>query len=344
MNYVRFFILSLLLLIHAPRIDASMAYEPWYTGPLIADTAKVVAPWKRDFWFKTFTTRNHGVFNSSWGFDDTSKNENILYKPSLKYGLFDRVEAKTVLPYQTKKNQGAIHSGIGDVGVALDYQWLRPTDHNHAPYILLSLQETLPTGSYDHLNPNLSGTDAMGMGSFQTVIGLDLEHESQLNVLTHVFETNLRINVSYTVPSPVNIIGLSTYGGTLETRGRIKPGTSLVFDVSTELSLTQHWVAVMEGYFQYQNASVFNGFIEQGASPNARRAFHAKGFTHFLPTQNNLVPGTIGNGTVDELTLAPAIEYDFAEHIGIIGGVWFIVAGKNTPSFLTASLSFHMIG
>ena len=261
MKYSQVFIVVITLV--TCTAEARTEYEPWYTGPLIAETAKVVAPKKRDFWFRTYETRNHGIFNTDWQFKNTanSTNKNTLYKPSLKYGLFDRFEVKGVFPYQTKNNQGVTQSNIGDMGLAVDYQLLRPSDYQNAPFILLSYQETFPTGGYDHLDPKLNGTDSTGMGSLQSVFGIYSEREYHFNLFAQPVNINTRFNVTYTYPASVDIAGLSTYGGSTATFGRIKPGNTLTVDLSTELSLTQHWVAVMEGWFQFQKASSFHGII-----------------------------------------------------------------------------------
>ena len=351
MRGVNQFILKIILLsiIQIQISDAAGSYDPWYTGPLIAESAKVTSLGKRDFWFKTFFTRNSGVFEDSWEFENTAPNKNILFKPTLKYGLADRIEVKYIAPYQIKKNQGASDSDIGDVGCALNYQLFEQTSGGAWPYILLSLQETFPTGRYDNLLPSLSGTDSTGMGSYQTVVGLNLERSSLVSFLTEQYYVSTRINVVYTHPTVVKIKGLSTYGGSTQTQGRIQPGDSLVLDLSTELSLTQHWVAVMEGSFLLQNASRFYGKSQliknniSGESTISPNNAQPQGFNYFFPTSQNITPNTIGNGMVNELTLAPAIEYNFAEHMGVIAGAWFILAGKNTPSFLSTSVSFHVI-
>ncbi len=35
----------------------------------------------------------------------------------------------------------------------------------------------------------------------------------------------------------------------------------------------------------------------------------------------------------EQWSLAPAIEYDWSTHFGVISGVWFTVAGRNAPAF-----------
>ncbi len=50
-------------------------------------------------------------------------------------------------------------------------------------------------------------------------------------------------------------------------------------------------------------------------------------------------PATVGSGYSDNLSLAPAIEYNWSESAGFIGGVWFSVYGRNSLNFAQAVLS-----
>ena len=44
------------------------------------------------------------------------------------------------------------------------------------------------------------------------------------------------------------------------------------------------------------------------------------------------------------LTIAPAVEYNFNQHVGLIAGPWFSLRGKNTTEFfgLVAALFLYM--
>jgi hypothetical protein len=40
-----------------------------------------------------------------------------------------------------------------------------------------------------------------------------------------------------------------------------------------------------------------------------------------------------GGPSSSQYSLAPAIEYNWSQNIGLIGGVWFTVAGQNISQF-----------
>ena len=113
---------------------------------------------------------------------------------------------------------------------------------------------------------------------------------------------------------------MSAYGGSLQTRGNIRPGDFFSIDLASELGLTQNLVAVMEGLYVYRQATHFRGF--RGLDPRGNTA-------------------EIGRGRLAEFSLAPAIEYNFSEHLGLIAGVWFAVKGQDASDFITSMVALN---
>ncbi len=119
----------------------------------------------------------------------------------------------------------------------------------------------------------------------------------------------------------MKVNGFNSYGGSLLTRGTIATGVENDVDLAFEYTLTQNWVAVMEGYISEGQATRFNGIVNIGTlgGPSV----------------------SIGSGKFYEEALAPALEYNFNENIGLIGGVWFPVQGKNTADYITYVLALN---
>ncbi len=44
----------------------------------------------------------------------------------------------------------------------------------------------------------------------------------------------------------------------------------------------------------------------------------------------------------ESFSLAPALEYNWSANIGLIGGVWFTVGGRNTSRFVSGVLAFNV--
>lgn len=156
------------------------------------------------------------------------------------------------------------------------------------------------------------GTDSTGLGSYQTLIAFNFQHLAEV-FKTHYLRTRLSLSKLYA--SSVNIHGLSSYGGTSTTQGTIRPGEETDAVLAFEYTLTQNWVAVMEGYISEGTSTRFNGILTIGnmGSPLAN----------------------VGSGDYYEEALSPAIEYNFNENIGIIAGLWFPIRGKNTSDYTT---------
>ena len=247
------------------------------------------------------------------------------------------------MTYVQNQKDHNTYGHIGDTFIMLGYQAF--TQEGKRPDLRITIQQIIPTGLYNNLSESRNGTNITGMGSNQTSFGLNFQY---LSKLPHTHYLNSTLNITYTHAMEVAIQGISAYGGTSSTHGHIDPGDSFVIDLATELSLTQQWVAVLEGMFIYQQASFFKGVVGTPTADDPqplgliRNRFRNRLRHRLIPSRNN-IGGTdgIGNGNLDEITLAPAIEYNFSDQYGIIAGVWFTVAGKNTPAFASPMVAFN---
>ncbi|HBI21820.1 MAG TPA: hypothetical protein DDY37_04435 [Legionella sp.] len=192
------------------------------------------------------------------------------------------------------------------------------------------MQEIIPTGIYNQLAPLNNGTEITGTGSYQTALGLNFQYLKSFNDIHYL---NSHLSFIYSHAATVLLNGISAYGGTERTKGLIAPGDSVGINLAGEFTLTQHWVAVIEGNFIYQQASRFRGSLGENAL--------AKVSTSRLSTLAGGGLRGIGNGDIDQFTLSPGLEYNFSVNYGVIAGVWFMVAGKNAPSFVAPMMMFN---
>ncbi len=297
---------------------SAQAYTPWFTGPLIAPDGHVVEKGHFNFEFYTFYTDNDGIFNRSGRLIRTPSSISTTLTPDLIYGLTDKIDLQLISGYQRNLNQGARGSGVTDSSVALGYQILEQKDKPNSLDIEFMIQETLPTGQYNRLNPNNRGTNGIGMGSYQTQFNLNFQY------LLPIWDDQylrFRLDLTRLFASKVSLDGFNSYGGGFNTNGTIKPGNENILDLAAEWSLTQHLVPVMEVVIQHRQATSFNGFV---------------GYTA------NNTPASIGHGKVESITLAPALEYNFSEHVGIIAGSWFVLKAKDTTDFKAAVAAINL--
>ena len=136
----------------------------------------------------------------------------------------------------------------------------------------------------------------------------------------HVFR--YRLNASYGFYSPVTVQGFNSYGGGFGTEGKVDPGSVTTLTVAGEYTLTRHVVLALDVSFQIANATRFSGITRVGASGD---------------------PATVGKGYSKVLTVAPAVEYIWNQHVGVIAGPWFSLSGRNSAEFfgVVAALYLH---
>lgn len=291
--------------------------DPWFTGPLLAPSGRTVPLGHANFEAYGFSTSNTGTYDRGWKIIDTPAVESTQFNPLLAYGLTDKIDVQWSLPYSINRTEHRTGRHIGDTSVLLGFQAYTQKPGSWVPNLRITLQEIFPTGRYDGLNPIDKGTGATGAGSYQSVIGLNFQD------LWHLRDTQYlrtRLAFAYLYANPASIHGYNTFGGARDTMGHIKPGNLTSIDLAGELSVTQNWVLVMEGYYIARGRSTFIG---------------TPGVDH-----EGKIP-RIGHYNIAEISLAPAIEYNFSANYGIIAGYWYSVKGKDAPDFSSIVVAFN---
>lgn len=295
---------------------SSVYADPWFTGPLLAPAGKTIPKGHINFEPYVFYTENLGQFNRHWRLSHSPHSDNIQFLPIFSYGLTDRMDFQFSIPYVRNRNRTQTSDYIGDTGLLLGFQVMEQQESKWRPNLRITLQQILPTGRYERLNPLYLGTDSTGLGSYQNALGLNFQHLMPI----YDFYLRTRFCLNFVHAQSVNIHGLSSYGGTVNTKGQIDPGNLMSADLAGELSITQHLVLVMEGYYFNRGNTHFTGLV--GLNPLG-------------------VPGTIGHDDIQEFSMAPAIEYNFTSNYGIIAGAWFSTKGKDAPDFISTVIAFN---
>ena len=146
--------------------------------------------------------------------------------------------------------------------------------------------------------------------------------------------------------APVHVKGINAYGGAKDTKGKIYPGNQFLQVLGLELSLTQRWALALDILNIYGNKTRFTGKKGTGAtgsgSPN-----NPGDFNPIIPVNpfQTLIPVplvVVGGPSFNQFSLAPALEYNWNNNLGIIGGAWFTVAGRNTADFVQWVIAFNL--
>lgn len=281
--------------------------EPWFTGPLLTPSGKVVKKGHYNIEPYILWTVNNGVYDEHWKVHKTEKFYQLSPLVQYKFGIYEKVDFAGTIQVNYNETQGKRSWQFCDLPIGFDYQLY----NGKTTYLKFTFQELFPTGKYQHLKPKKLKTDVGGLGSYISFFALTF---SQLFKFHNSHYLSWRFNVALGIPSSVRVRGINTYGGDPTTKGRVSLGTIYQLLTSLEYSLTQNWVLAVD--FQL--------------SANGKNRF--KGRT--------IDP--MGNRELVNISLAPAIEYNFNDSIGIIVGSWFSVAGKNCARFVNASAAVNI--
>lgn len=308
--------------------------EAWFTGPLIAPAGQVLPLGHINPQLFGYKIKNIGNYDASGHLLKDGHSLSKQINPFVTYGLTDKMDMQFSIPYSFNQGPGVsidqtdpenalfipptnvAASGIGDTSVGFGYQVLTQDNHQWRPDLRVTLIETIPTGHFEQLDPTKNGTDGIGSGTYQTQFAMNFQHLTKFNDINYL---TTYLSFGYLLSQPTTLHGLSSYGGTGLTIGKLQAGDLYSVDLATEFSLTQHWGAVMEIYYTTQKGAHFIGEVD--------------------PNDATL---SIGDNHQMQTSLAPAIEYNFSEHYGIILGEWFTIAGKNTPAFTSTVLLFNV--
>lgn len=279
--------------------------NPYYQGPLLTPGAGMAPPGAANVQGYLFVNDNYAAFDEDrHSVDLTSSQINVNPAAYLTFGVTDSMDATVVVQGDANWQFGKSGGGFGDVFAAVGWPILRQT--RYLPAIKFSIGETFPTGQYEHLDSHL--LNSTGGGSYQTQFGLGI---AKLILWTTQHPVYLRWWAGYTVPTKVHVSGYNAYGGGHGTHGTVHPGNLFQTDFGFELCLTQRLVFCTDLVYKAANRTTFSG-------------------TTVLP---------VGGGYSDNLSIAPGFEYSWNPNLGVLGGVWFSVYGRNSPNFVSGIFS-----
>lgn len=297
--------------------EARQMFNPWYAGPLITGSAHTLDPGLFNMQPYLYVIDNYGRYNThrdSVDIPDLVQVNPVIY---LQTGIYKGFDITIGPGYIYNKQKGVSSSGFADFPVSLGIQIIN--ERPYIPAVRVVITETFPTGKYDELNPSKNGLDAIGAGSYQTNFSLNFGKVVWW-ISTHPIA--LRFSMNFKIPSKVHVKGFNAYGGGYHTDGHVRVGKTFTGDIGIEYSFTQRWVLATDIVYTYSGKSSFYGI--PGVDATGKPAFTGGPFS-------------------DQLSLAPAIEYNPSGSIGILGGVWFSVYGRSSFNFVSGILSYTQV-
>lgn len=269
---------------------------------------------------------------------------------TINYGLTDVIDFLFSLDYLQNKNELRHFDGIGDTTLSLGYNIIGPVNPNTDLRVALSL--LIPTGRYQNLRHNLFTTDATGGGSYQPALGFTFSHNFNL---TPEHSLTLFSNLVTTYAYQVNLSGISAFGGSPTTLGKIRPGHFLTFLIGGTYSLTEKWSISMDYSIYTSQPSSFKGKIADNfddyiklkesqirtTPPGQKYQTPRTIFNSVLPTLHNIGGiNFLGNGSVTVLSLDPSLSYNFAKGYNLVFTMSLSTpGGRNTTAFYKPSIT-----
>ena len=291
-------------------------FFPWFTGSLLAPVGEVIP--KGYFVIQPYVYGGAitGFYHSHWNAKSTPNFYNETIQLETIVGLTDFMDILLIPEVVHNHTEGHSSTHFGDFPIELDFQLLKEDEFQYVPGIKLGIIETFPTGKYQKLNPRKQRADISGQGSFATTA--QIVFYKICHLVRHHY-LSITASYGYTYSAPVHVKGLNFFGGASGTRGKVYPGNLSETILSFEYSLSQNWVLALDNIYLHIDKDRFR------ARPG-REKHHTR--------------ATVGRPSSEQISFAPAIEYNFSENLGLIGGVWFSAAGRNAFRFRNGIISF----
>lgn len=283
--------------------DDGVLAAQWFTGPLLAPSPPPPAHDRFAIEPYLLMSRGAGAFDQNGAFAARPKDGDRLIEFTVfKYGLTDNL-ALQLLPGFARAPDGA--SGFTDLPVQVEYRWFGRTDTGFwHPSLTTTFSVIIPVGPYQHLR---DAADGFGAGAYRA------SGQVLLQSLFTTFGHAHRMRAWATFARPlesVGVAGISSYGTAAGYSGIALPGASSEFGIADEFGLDQRWALALD-------------VVQDFAKP---------------PHLSGLPPGPGSSSFI----LAPAIEYNFADWIGVIAGVQVTAAGHNTSAPLVPQVAVNM--
>jgi hypothetical protein len=289
--------------------DAAVQAQ-WFTGSLEAPSPALpaagilaVEP------YFVFTSTNGSYDNSGARHSISNGSDVFTSETVLKYAITDRLSVEALPSFSHNLNNNDSYTGLGDLPLEAEYRFNDEDNKTGYPSVTASLGMTLPTGHFDNLNAALDG---FGSGVYTAKEGILAQ--SLFDTWGH-HPMRLRFyGAAYEPVSNVSVQGNSVYGTSKGFLGTAMPGLSSVLGIGAGYGLDQRWVLAFDVVQNFANG------------------------LHLQGTNGGIVTNTHGTSSA-ALAVAPAIEYNFSDNLGIIAGVEFSVAGRNTPSYVAPQIA-----
>jgi hypothetical protein len=302
-----------------PTGDAAQesSSEAWWTGPLVASSAMTLPQGRFYVESYLYDSVSYATFDYQGRMHGVPRRNDLGSVTQLKYGISDRMSIglKSRFGYDWVghgESSGGI--GVGDPALEVQFRLTPFAPNTWMPTVSLDLQASLPVGRYDRLERS---ADGFGSGSYETTFSVYLQSSLWMpngRIL------RVRLDLSYGASSWVSVSNRSVYGTSMGFTGRARPGDSDSFDLAFEYSATRNWVFAVDFWLQGAGNTLLTGSYSRPGGDN--------------------VAVSSSSGPVREFIVAPALEYNWSDRVGVIFGVEVAAEGRNATASVNPVAAF----
>lgn len=282
----------------------------WFTGTLLSPSPGVprkgvlgVEPYLID-------KRGIGVFDANGILHSAPVGvEQLRSFTSVNYGFTNSFSVQVTPAVAHVSHDGDVQTGLADFPIKIHYRPFPGALDFWHPSLTTTFGITLPLGKFEHLRHS---ADGFGTGAYMAMEELELQQRFTTWLHPH------RLRMWARVSQPLNTVdlhGISSYGTAQGFLGTVVPGSSAELGIGDEVGLDQQWALALD---------ILQDFAK---GPHVR----GQGMTNPMAD----IEGSV-------FWVAPAVEYNPTEHIGIIAGVEISMAGRNSPSQVIPQIAVNM--
>jgi hypothetical protein len=309
---------TLALIALATPLFSDGDYDAWMTGPLLCPAYACLPKGSYNIEPYLYTNIVYGSYNRNWHERSQAQFLQVYNSTLIQVGITNNfnVSISPQFNYQSLNNHSS--ANIADLPLQLYFTILN--ENSKLPGLILGIKATAPIGKFKNLNPDTALVDAMGGGSWKPAV--DITFGKKIHLYGVHFLT-LRSNFTTQFRTKIPVSGFHAYGGGYHTRGTVTLGTQYTLIASFEYSFSRHGVLAFDALWQHNNKITYQGragFIDPAQTLRA----------------TNSAPSS------EQLSIAPAVEYNFNDNVGLIAGVWFSIAGRNQQAFVSPTCALNI--
>lgn len=295
--------------------EAKKLFNPWFAGPLLTGSGNTFPPGKIGVQTYLYVENSYALFTSSGSTKYIPNFLSITPLVVLFTGLTNNVEISADFSWSYNRQSGLSDHGFNDIGLRVGIGLFEET--LTMPAVKLNIKEFFPTGKFENLDPLQNTLDATGSGAYTTAIGIAA---SKVILFDELHPMSLRGSLNLSIPTKVSVEEFNIYGGGFGTNGVVSPSITVTAAFAFEYSINQNWVFSNDFLYTYSTIQKFDGIL----------GFNADGTV-----------ATVGGPFSDNLSVAPAIEYNPSQDLSFVAGVWVSVWGRNSLKFITPIVTVY---